>query len=388
MAVTRRTLLQELMGVGGLTALLAKPGVAQALSNALQESQASPVDGNSAAFWGAFTDTQTHARGLFHKAPGAESDRQVNFMHYSDAGLRYSEQIETSELPDFPGDVSANVNVGGVRLSTEDRAKFEQLRSAQLRIDLLQGQRMYNMIDPLAWMALAAIFPDKGGSLPSLQNLSFDPATSMQNMQKIVLPGGLAHLAVNVSMLHHESPFLTVLNNLATSATKLAPILGLPAISVTALTGFSKLYGVLENRTTFLFQSLPTLAYTTQDSRKAQNTTIGMNLPAGDYVLVPQSHTDDLKPYLDKLKLVNGYLVSKDASSSSSVYEQALTTKPDISYLTMHVGVNALMQVGEQQPSSGASGFEFLREQRFEQWKQRSRLRKAAAQESTSKATP
>ena len=357
MAMTRRALAKQMVGAGGMAALLAHPGVAEALSAAYQENTATPADGNSAAFWGSFTDPQPHARNMFHKSPGTDSDRQVNFLHYSDAGMRYSEQIESSELPDIVGDVSASVNVGGVRLSKEDREKFAQLKSAQLRIDLLQGQRMYNMIDPLAWMALAAIFPDKGGSLPSLQNLSFDPASSMQNMSQIVLPGGLAHLAVNVSMMHRESPFFSILNTLAQDTAKLAPILGLPAISVTALTGFSKLYGILENRTTFLFQARPTIAYTTQSSRTAGNTTIGMNLPAGDYVLVPQAHTDDLKPYLDKLKLVNGYLVSKDAPSTSSVYEQAQNAAPDISYLTMNVGIKPIIQMGEpQQPSSGGSG--------------------------------
>lgn len=355
MAMTRRALVEQVLATGGLTALLARPGMAEALGGALQEAQ-EQGPGNAAAFWGNFLNQGTTARGLFHKAPGTEPDRQVNFLHYSDTdGLRYSEQIETSELPDYPGDVSANINVGGVRLSTEDREKFAATKSAQLRIDLLQGQKMYNMIDPLAWMALAGIFPTKGGSLPALQNLSFDPASSMQNMSQIVLPGGLAHLAVNVSMMHRESQFLSILNTLAIDATKVAPILGLPAISVTALTGFSKLYGLLENRTTFLFQARPTVAYTTQAARNAGNTTIGMNLPAGDYVLVPQAHTDDLKPYLDKLKLVNGYLVSKDAPSSSSVYEQALTTKPDISYLTVHIGVNDMMQFGQPQKAAGAA---------------------------------
>lgn len=361
MAVTRRVVLQELGGAGALATLLFKPGVAEALAQAAaQAEQPGATDGNAAAFWGGFLDEHTHARGLFHKAPGTDSDRQVNFLHYSDQGLRYSEQIGNDELPDIPGDVTANINVGGVRLSTEDRAKFSELKSAQLRIDLLQGNRMFNMIDPLAWMALASIFPDKGGSLPPLQNLSFDPATTMQNMQQIVLPGGLAHVAVNVSMMHRESPFWTVLNNLVENASKVTPVLGLPAISTTALMGFSKLYGLLENRTTFLFQARPTLAYTTQQSRAQQNTTIGMNLPAGDYVLVPEAHTDDLKPYLDKMKLVNGYLVSKDAPATSSVYEQAQSTKPDISYLTVHVGVQPLMQMGNgnnsaTNPASGSS---------------------------------
>jgi hypothetical protein len=72
-------------------------------------------------------------------------------------------------------------------------------------------------------------------------------------------------------------------------------------------------------------------------------------------VLVPQAHTEDLKPYLDKLKLVNGYLVSKDAPTTSSVYEQAQNAAPDISYLTMNVGIKQMMQMGEpQQPSTGA----------------------------------
>ena len=352
--------MQELLGVGGLAALAAKPGVAEALGNALAQAH-DDEPGNAAAFWGSFVEDphkHTGARGIFHKAPGTDTDRQVNFLHYSDAGLRYSEQIESKELPDIPGDVTASLNVGGVRLSTEDRAKFAETKSAQLRIDMLQGQRMYNLIDPLAWMALAGIFPSKGGTLPALQNLSFDPGGSMQNMSKVVLPGGLAHLAVNVSMLHRESPFLNVLNMLAQDTSKIAPILGLPAISVTALAAFSKLYGILENRTTFLFQARPTTAFTTLQSRSDANTTIGMNLPAGDYVLVPQAHTDDLKPYLEKLKLVNGYLVEKDAPTSSSVYEQALTTKPDISYLTLNVSVKPILESQPQisRSSSGSGG--------------------------------
>jgi hypothetical protein len=133
---------------------------------------------------------------------------------------------------------------------------------------------------------------------------------------------------------------------LAQDTAQIAPILGLPAISVTALVGFSKLYGLLENRTTFLFQAKPTMACATQQARKTQDSTIGINMPAGDYVLVPQTYTDDLKPYLGQLKLVNGYLVDKDAAAknTSSSYELAESAKPDISYLTLNVGIKPLVQ--------------------------------------------
>lgn len=356
MTISRRTFLGELAASGALGGLLAKPETAAALSAALDDTT-QPGEGNAADFWGSFMAKAPHERGLLgHKLPGTDADRQVNFLHFdADKGLRYADQIDANELPDYPGDVAVSMTVGGIRLSSEDRAKFEQLQSAQLRIDMLQGEQMFGMIDPLAWMALAAIFPDEGGKLPPLQNLSFDPSSTANNMQKIVLPGGYGHVAVNVSMVHKASAFWTVINTLVTDASHIAPVLGLPAISVTALTGFSKLYGVLANRSTFLFQARPQPAYATQAAREKANSTIGMNLPTGDYVLVPQSHTDDLKPYLDKMKLANGYMVPKDAPASDSTYESAEKAQPDISYITMHMSVNQLMQMGEPQ-NGGSSG--------------------------------
>jgi hypothetical protein len=71
---------------------------------------------------------------------------------------------------------------------------------------------------------------------------------------------------------------------------------------------------------------------------------------------VPQSHTDDLKPYLSKLKLDNGYMVPTDAPASSSVYETAENADPDISYITMHVSVSPLVQMGEPTSSSDSGG--------------------------------
>jgi hypothetical protein len=345
MAMTRRALMQDLAGVGGLAALLARPGVAEALGQAMGEAAGQPP-GNSQAFWSTFLES-SHSRGLFHHLPGTESNRQVNFLHYSADGLRYSEQIGEDELPDYPGDVGASLNVGGLRLSSADRQQYNDLKSAQLRIDMLQGKRMFNLLDPLSWTAIAGIFPSAQGTLPPLQNLSFDPSTSLRNMQQIVLPGGVAHLAVNLSMIHRDSAFGIVLKQLANNAPGIASLLGLPAISVTALQGFSQFYGTLESKAQFLFQTRPTLAFTTRAARRAQDSTIGMNLPPGDYVLVPQAYTDQLKPFLKNLKLVNGYLVDKNAPETNSVYEQAEATKPDISYLTLHVGINSLPQMSD-----------------------------------------
>jgi hypothetical protein len=354
--ISRRTFLGELAASGALAGLLTKPETAAALAAALDDPVTDTSAGTGAAFWGSFLAKAPHERGLMgHKLPGTDADRQVNYLHFGDQGLRYADQIPNDELPDYPGDVAVSMQVGGIRLSSADRQKFEQLQSAQLRIDMMQGKPMFNMIDPLAWMALAAIFPDEGGKLPPLQNLSFDPSTSAQNMQKILLPGGVGHMAVNVSMVHKESEFWTVIKTLVNDASRVAPVLGFPAISMTALAGFSKLYGVLANRSVFLFQARPQQAFATQAAREQANSTIGINVPTGDYVLVPQSHTDDLKPYLDNLKLANGYMIPKDAPDTSSVYETAAKAQPDISYITIHLSVTPMTEYGNGE-SSGSSG--------------------------------
>lgn len=78
-----------------------------------------------------------------------------------------------------------------------------------------------------------------------------------------------------------------------------APILGLPAISTTAPNSFCTLYGSLEQRTTFLLNGFPQQAYTTRGARASANTSAGLNLVPGDYVLVPHVYAAQLEPMID-----------------------------------------------------------------------------------------
>src|ERR1700733_15535941 len=101
------------------------------------------------------------------------------------------------------------------------------------------------------------------GQTPSHAGSSFDPATTWEKMQKIILPGGVGKWAVNLSMAHKESQFISIMKTLTTEVNRFAPVLGLPAISMTALKGFCTLYGAFEQRTTFLLNSFPQLAFAT-----------------------------------------------------------------------------------------------------------------------------
>jgi hypothetical protein len=107
---------------------------------------------------------------------------------------------------------------------------------------------------------------------------------------------------------------------------------------VEALQGFSSLYGAFEQRTTFLLNSFPQLAFATQQARVAAQSQQGLNLVSGDYILVPHVYTDQLTPHLDQVELRQGYLVPKGAPSNSSVIDQALGLKPDITYLSATIG--------------------------------------------------
>jgi hypothetical protein len=373
MSASRRTFLQQSLMASGLIGLLESGAsghaLAERLMSVLGRNDVAGAPGeaqgahDSQSFWdsfGAVADSANappsgvHGRGLFKKpttdgssntAPG----RLVDYYHYytdpktKATSLRQATSITSDELMDHEGDITASVAVNGFRMAGDDRQTFDQLQSAQLRIDVVQAQSlMPEYLDTMAWMSLAGLFPDSTGKLPPLEDLSFDPSTAAQKTKQMVLPGGSGQMAVNLSMTHKDSLFFTIIKNLNTEVGRFAPLIGLPAISVTALKGFCTLYGAMEQRTTFLLNSMPRPAYATQLARQSAQSSQGLNLVPGDYVLVPNSFSAQLTPYLDKLDLQQGYLVPKGSPSTSSVYDLAAALKPDITYLSASIGLKPL----------------------------------------------
>jgi hypothetical protein len=109
----------------------------------------------------------------------------------------------------------------------------------------------------------------------------------------------------------------------------------------------------MEQRTTFLLNSMPKAAYATQAAREASQTSAGLNLVPGDYVLVPNAYSAELAPYLDKLEMRQGYLVPKGAPATTSVYDLAASLKPDITYLSASIGLKPLAAAAAK-PSTSA----------------------------------
>ncbi len=324
------------------------------------DGQADPPPGShdSEKFWSSFgasvnppaSEGAPRTRGLFaKKKPDAgvgALDRQIDFFHYDikNNTMRFATTIDPKELLDYQGDVTASLTVNGFRMAAEDRTQFQQLQSAQLRIDVVQTKSlMQDLLDPMAWTSLASLFPDSSGQLPSMQNLSFDPGAASQRMKQVILPGGSGQWAVNLSMAHRQSSFCSALQMVSGAIGKFAPIVGLPAISVEALQGFSSLYGAFEQRTTFLLNSFPQLGFATQQARAAAVTGGGFNLVSGDYILVPHAYTAQLMPHLDDVELRQGYLVAKGSPTNTSVIDLSLALKPDITYLSTTIGLKPIM---------------------------------------------
>ena len=383
MSASRRTFLQQTLMASGLIGLLESgasgPALAEKLMAAAGQANGgaglAPPSGqhDSKNFWDAFgvaADTPdaapsgVHGRGLFKKpaTPGGGSaaapDRVVNYYHYytdpktKEKSFRLATSIDPNELMDHEGDITASVAVNGFHMAGEDRQTFDQLQSAQLRLDMVQNQSlMPNYLDTMAWMSLAGLFPDKTGKLPPLEDLSFNPSSSSQKMNQMVLPGGSGQMAVNLSMTHKESMFYSIIKNMTDEVGRFSPLLGLPAISVTALKGFTSLYGAMEQRTTFLLNSMPKAAYATQSAREMAQTASGLNIVPGDYILVPNAYSAELAPYLDKLEMRQGYLVPKGAPQTTSVYDLAASLKPDITYLSASIGLKPLAAAPPPAPS-------------------------------------
>ncbi len=335
-------------------------GLAAPLAETLAEGQ-SPMRGgaagNAAAFWSGYFDEHPGAGGareLFgggHGRAGVVGDRQCNFLNYDPRNqtLRFPQEVSAAELPDYPGDVALQLSVGGIRLSKADRARVQHLRSAQVRVDLAQNQRLEHFDDYLAWASIASLFVGETRVLPALQDLSLSPASTKQ----VLLPGGSGSLGLNVSMAEQRSSFFHLLQRLVGAAGTLAPALALPAISLTAIAGVYKALGMLENSSTFLFQTAaPQPILTTQAAAQRHDANMrGFNVITGDYVAVPQSHITAVQSYLDAYKLEQGYLIPKTANTKSqSIYTLAESAPPDISYVTLNLRVAPLVQMGATAP--------------------------------------
>jgi len=359
MTIARRDLLKEMAAISALPGLTAffGPAIARAaiLDPSNLQGQPAGVDQETHDFWANFVSSTTQPLGRIPSAAHAglnergekqPPDREAFFFHYGGQGFQAAMDIVPSQLL-AEGDIGVRYNVAAFKPAAEDRATFERLQNAQLRLDIMQNQPILSILEIMAWTAVATLNPSKSNKLPPLQNLSFNPETSTTKMQNIVLPGGEGRWAMNLYAQRKESLFYQIVQNVVKDFGKFVPVLSLPGITAVALDSFNHLYAALHNRPEYLFRMNPVPVFATASALTSSGASRGLPLRTGSYVLVPVAHASQLtSEVLRGLELKQGFIVPK-GTPATRLYETAEATLPNVTYATVDIGVRPVQLPGK-----------------------------------------
>jgi len=346
MGLSRRSFLTETAALGILPTLLADSELAHAISAVEAQTAQQPTAGEM--YWKSLYASGAARGGA--KTPREERDPRI--VHYSDkTGLRWVEDIKTTELPSFNEDAVVTMELSGFRPGKGDTSRLAKVKFAQLHLSC-QRVSGSEFLGPIVWAALATLFTDKASKLPSEQSLNWGAITGTQSpaqsqaqsggprLNHMVLNQGAGHLSVNITSTPTNSPLHKVLAVLITGAKILSPLLGFPGITVPALQSFYDFYGKVEqaNPENFLLNSAQKdVAVTQQGADNSLISASALRLVSGDYVFVPKTQEADFQKNMDQLIVQNGYLVARDAKGTpDDRVQQAVET---VTYVTLNVKV-------------------------------------------------
>jgi hypothetical protein len=194
------------------------------------------------------------------------------------------------------------------------------------------------LAERLAWTAIAGFLPENK-TLPSLREMTFDPASAWGKLQSVPLPGGFGRWTWNFFLQKRKSRWMQLFDVIRKAQGLAAPIfgLGLPAIAVTALNTVDAIVGEItkEERTEWLFQSPDVSFYATKKARDAFEGS-KLRLKKGMYVIMPSDKLSAFAKEQSGLVIKDGLIVPKN-TSSLEVEGVAKETIKDITYLTVGV---------------------------------------------------
>jgi len=345
--------------LSALAAAASEEADAQATGKATQE------------FWDAYFDEaeRTDNRPTRQSAPTQLNQKKiVNFLQSSDKGLRFSGDIDKTELlkPDEEN-VVVTVNPGHFRPNSQDHALVQKSKGSQVRLDWFQQRPLLNLVAPMAWSGLAAWSPVHTDKLtkkpiaaplpPNLTDLSFrDPnAPSAKANNQVILMGGSGKIAVNVTAVRVNEKVDAALKATVDYSAIVAPYFGFAPLAIPALRAFTQLIGYLYHRESVLMNALPVGIVATQDAKSVPGPVNRVNMISGSYLAVPDEHVDQLKNSMSQLTVDQGWLVHKDADKNIKPEARAADPKvPDITYISMDVKVEPLSDVVNRQAKGDA----------------------------------
>jgi hypothetical protein len=310
--------------------------------------------------------------------------REPLFLHHDakQGRLTTTDQITPDRLL-TASDADVTFQLVRMRLNQDDDAKFRSYTSGGIYIDLQQGATQtetssLSMVQDLGNMAtslFSAIFPSAGAGKsaagkgaksgesgakakkgderePQVNPVASKatgtasvPLQQAKQAQSISLPGGTGRTSFACFAKDKRKTlfgqFVDVFGQLAASPMlSYLPMLSLPAVGVSTLNSVRSLVANLQahgQNQQWILMSPPLDVTTTQSG--AQTNPDALQLPAGNYIVIPKENSDAMKAVsMDNVKLLDGFLVPKEATALD-VYDAYQSTAPGVSYITISVGV-------------------------------------------------
>jgi len=330
-------------------------------------------------------------RGRQPSGPGGDNfGREPLFLHHDlkKGSLITTDQIDPAQMVSG-ADVNLSFQMVRMRLNQDDNKAFRNYQSGGIYVDLQpipQQAPQPSALEPLAGFA-ASIFSafgegggakssggkaasgkstsGKGGASPAKPSSaekagaaplpaaagSSIPLQQAKQATSVLLPGGAGKTSFAVFAKDRRKTvfgsFVSVFATLTNSPLfSYLPMLSMPVVGPATLTAMRSLVANLQahgENQQWIMMSPPMDVATTKEG--AQQNPDAMRLPAGNYVVIPKEHSDAIKNQLDNLKVLDGFLVPKQAGPLD-VYDAYQEAAPGVSYISLTVGAQPVKKSG------------------------------------------
>jgi hypothetical protein len=311
--------------------------------------------------------------------------REPLFLHYDpdEGALMPADQIPSQRMHAFT-DAKLDFQLVRMRLNPTDHHHFENYTSGAIYLDFQQGQpqSIFGEMVSLATTTFSAIFPGpkrgpvapksgaSGASAAASKGKAGAPAgvpagapgaaapgnawagapaaaiplQAAKQSQSISLPGGLGKTSFACFAKDPRKTlfgsFVDVMSKVVNSPlVSYLPLMSFPVVGSMGLAGIRGLVGSLQcegAQQHWILQSPPLDVAATVEGSKAFPE--ALRLRSGSYIVIPKEHSAGLKDQLGKLKILDGFLVPKEATSMD-VFDAAPETAQLVSYISLHVAV-------------------------------------------------
>ena len=309
--------------------------------------------------------------------------REPLFLHYDpdEGSLIPADQIPSAKMHPFT-DAKMDFQLVRMRLNPADHQQFSNYTSGGIYLDFQQGQpqSIFGELVSLATTSFSAIFPGaksgagassngaksgsksggKSASSGTSSGASKSPAAApaaaagapaaaiplqaAKQSQSLTLPGGMGKTSFACFAKDPRKTlfgsFVDVMSKVVNSPlVSYLPLMSFPVVGSMGLAGIKGLVGSLQGQggqQQWILQSPPLEVAATVDGSKAFPE--ALRLKSGSYIVIPKEHSAGIKDQLGKLKILDGFLVPKEATSLD-VFDAAPQTAQMVSYISLQVAV-------------------------------------------------